>query len=183
MIKEKIPTLYKGSGPGTHWHDNNARDGGFMPAANRPHTINAVVNHIVNYSHPSPYVSLTASFAVARQYALSGPGGTASEKNPGYVYEIDLSACKAELHIFNPIEEISKIGLAHEHNGDQGLILGVASSIHGSVLNTPVLLAGGQKVIPNASVILRALVNALRDAEVLIGAVPASCIVHRLSVS
>ena len=183
MIKEKIPTLYKGAGPGTHWHKKNACDGGFTPAANRPYTTNAVVDHIVHYSHPSPYISLTASFAVARQYALSGPDGTASDTNPGYVYEIDLSACNTtKLRIFNPIAEISKTGLAHEHNGDQGLVLGVASSTHESVLKTPVLQAGGRKAIPSASTTLKALVNALRDAEVLTGKVPASCIVNRLSV-
>ncbi len=181
--KTQMPTLFKGASLGTHWHVNDARTTGFTSAAHRPHSPNAVITHISAYSYPSPYISLTTSFAVARQYALSGPGGIASPQNPGYVYEIDLSASTAALRIFNPLEEIStSIGLAHEHNGDQSLILGVASSTHKSVLTTPVHQVGGQMALPNVSHDLKALVNALRDAEILIDTVPASRIVMRHNV-
>lgn len=177
--KMQIPTLFKGAGPGTHWHVNDARILGFTSAAHRPHTKNAVITHITAYSFPSPYVSLTTSFAVARQYALSGPGGIASQKIPGYVYEVDLSACSAMPAIFNPVAEVSRANLAHAHNGNQSLILGVASQIHSRILNAKVPHSGGMRALPNISADMRALVNALRDAEVLVNAVPSTCVVMR----
>ena len=208
-----IPVLFKGAGPGTHWHANDARILGFASAAQRPHTKNAVIrikgqnllrhrlsldltraykiawgfclivlSHITAYSFPSPYVSLTTSFAVARQYALSGPGGIASRKNPGYVYEVDLSACIAAPTIFNPVTEVSKANLAHAHDGSQSLILGVASPAHSQILGVKVLHSGGLRTLPNISAEMRALVNALRDAEVLVNTIPSTCVVMRHEV-
>lgn len=180
--KIPIPTLFKGAGPGTHWHMNDARSLGFTSAAHRPHTKNAIISHITAYSFPSPYVSLTTSFAVARQYALAGPGGVASRKVPGYVYEVDLSAHPMAPEIFNPIAEISRASLAHAHDGEQNLILGVASSEHGGILRAKVLHSGGLKTLPNISAEMRALAKALRDAEVLVNTVPAVCVVMRHDV-
>ncbi len=180
--KMQLSTLFKGAGPGTHWHANDARTLGFTSAAHRPHTKNAVISHITAYSFPSPYVSLTTSFAVARQYALSGPGGIASRKTPGYVYEVDLSACTAMPTIFNPVAEVSKANLAHAHDGGQSLILGVASRTHSRILNVKVLHSGGLRTLPNISADMRALVNALRDAEVLVNTVPSTCVVMRHNV-
>ena len=180
--KMQLPTLFKGAGPGTHWHVNDPRISGFTSAAHRPHTKNAIISHITAYSFPSPYVSLTTSFAVARQYALAGPGGVASRKTPGYVYEVDLSACTAAPMIFNPIAEVSKANLAHGHDGEQNLILGVASPTHSRILGVKVLHSGGLKTLPNISAEMRSLVNALRDAEVLVNTIPGACIVMRHNV-
>jgi hypothetical protein len=180
--KRQFPTLFKGAGPGTHWHMNDARVLGFTSAAHRSHTKNAIISHITAYSFPSPYVSLTTSFAVARQYALAGPGGVASRKTPGYVYEVDLSACTVAPITFNPIAEVSHAALAHAHDGEQNLILGVASPAHSRILGVRVLHSGGLRTLPNISAEMRSLVNALRDAEILVNTVPATCVVMRHGV-
>jgi hypothetical protein len=173
-----VPTLYKGAGPGTHWHTNDARLSGFTAAAHRTRTANAVRTHIVAYSHPSPYISFTTSYAVARQYALTGPSGIASQHLPGYVYEVDLSACGANVQVFNPLADLSKSGLGHQHNGDQDLIIGVAEPHrHAGLLIANVPHAGGRMLPPSISQSLWALVNAVRDAEVLLDSVPAGCVV------
>jgi len=178
-----IPTLFKGAAPGTHWHQTDARICGFTAAANRPHTTNAVLGHVTNYSHPSPYLSLSFSFAVARQYALRGPLGVARAATPGFVYEVDLSTIADPPRAFDTLVEIAKVGNANEHNGDQGLLLGVADgATHGSVLTTPIPLPGGRMVQPMVSQALRALVLATRDAEVLLASVPAACVVGRHDV-
>jgi hypothetical protein len=117
-----FPALFKGAAPGTYWHLNDARLSGFMAAATRPHTTNAVLGHITHYSHPSPYLSLSFSFAVARSYALVGPAGPASATNPGYVYEIDLSIVPGCPRPLDTLLEIAKAGHAHEHNGGQDLM-------------------------------------------------------------
>jgi hypothetical protein len=177
-----FPALFKGAAPGTYWHLNDARLSGFMAAATRPHTTNAVLGHITHYSHPSPYLSLSFSFAVARSYALVGPAGPASATNPGYVYEIDLSIVPGCPRPLDTLLEIAKAGHAHEHNGGQDLMLGIADPASGAALTTAVPLPGGRTATPAVSQALRALVFAVRDAEVLLSSVPASCVFQRHSV-
>jgi len=175
---KQLPVLFKGAAPGTYWHSNDARLSGFNCATNRPPTIHAVVSHIAAYSHPSPYLSFSTSFAVARQYALPGPAGEATKTNPGYVYEVDPSAVAAQLTAYDPVEEIVKGGLVQNHNGDNNLIVGVVRN-NRSVLTTAVDDVGGQQVLPRVSKELQALVNALRDGEVLLAAMPSSCVIAR----
>jgi urease beta subunit len=177
-----FPALFKGAAPGTHWHANDARLSGFMAAANRPHTTNAVLGHITHYSHPSPYISLSFSFAVARGYALDGPTGTATATNPGYVYEVDLSASVGGPPPLDTLLEIAKAGHVHKHNGDQRLLLGIADPASGPALLTAVPLPGGRTATPTVSQALQALVLAARDAEVLLSSVSAGCVVQRHSV-
>lgn len=150
---------------------NDARVSGFTAAAmgvNR----NAVVRHIVAYSHPSPLVSLSSSFAVAREYAISGPAGLATPATPGYVYEIDLSLVTPNLRVLDPIRQIARAGLSHMHSGNQSLILAVAQNL----AFAPSHHSGGKVLPPTVPQELRALVYALRDAEVLAPAVPSACI-------
>ena len=177
-----VPTLYKGAGPGTYWHRNDARTSGFpLPSKKQP-TSNAVVTHITSYSFPSCYLSFSLSFAIARElYAMSGPGGPASKSSPGYVYEIDLSQVSETIPVVNPLEELCKLGLIHRHNGDGDMILAVAGSSH-HTLSKRVAASGGRHVSPNMSPELQALVYAVLDAEVLARAVPAACVVNRHSV-
>ena len=121
-----IPILYKGAGPGTHWHINDPRLGGFITGA-MPATPNAVVRHITNYSFPSAYLSFSTSFAIARSYALTGPGGLATTTSPGFVYEIDLSAITAAPALVDPVHSVSSNGMfAHNHNGAGALIAEVS---------------------------------------------------------
>lgn len=177
-----IPTLYKGAGPGTHWHATDPRLNGFTVGA-MANTANRVIGHITNYSFPSAYLSFSTSYAVARSYALTGPLGVASALAPGYVYEIDLSAVSTVPTLVDPIAIISAGGSragAHGHNGAGALIGEIASG-----LATPSLAhqCGGGMLTPAVSSELRALIFAMRDAEVLInGNVIAGAVVNRHSV-
>lgn len=174
-----LPTLYKGAGPGTHWHLNDARLSGFTSAANSVANRNAVVRHIVAYSHPSPLVSLSSSFAVAREYALSGPAGLATKAAPGFVYEIDLSVVpRASAAVLDPLLMVVRSALSHMHSGAQSLILAVAQNLPFA----PCHHSGGKSLPPTVPQELRALVYALRDAEVLAPVVPSACVVNRHNV-
>ena len=176
-----IPILYKGAGPGTHWHINDPRLGGFITGA-MPATPNAVVRHITNYSFPSAYLSFSTSFAIARSYALTGPGGLATTTSPGFVYEIDLSAITAAPALVDPVHSVSSNGMfAHNHNGAGALIAEVAL---GATAFAQAHQCGGGMLTPAVSGHLRALIFAIRDAEVLIGGnVLAGAVVNRHSVS
>jgi hypothetical protein len=179
-----MPTFFKGAAPRTHWYDDDARLSGFtVAAANR--SVPAIVRHITSYSHPSPYLSLSASFAVARAYAL-GPAGIGPH---GYVYEIDIVDEK-DVALIHPISEIiqscSAAGL-HFHDGEVDLIQGIAA--HGSAKFKHILTAaphrrpGAASFPPTVTRELQALVTALRDAEVLATAIPHGCIVTRHPVT
>jgi hypothetical protein len=174
-------TFFKGAGPGTHWHVNDARLSGFL-ASPRPTSVNAIVTHVGAYSHPSAFLSVTSSFAVARSYALLGPGGPASTSSPGYVYEIDFAAVTTPVSLFDPVHSIasgfSSTG-AHLHDGNQDLLTEVASGLPLSI--APQL--GGTKTIPAVSKELRALIFSSRDAEILVhGGLPAGAVVYRHDV-
>lgn len=183
--------LYKGAGPGSHWWNNNAQLTGFTVAA-AIWNASRMVRHITAFSHPSPYLSFSASFAVAREYALDGPAGAASQAQPGTVYEIDTALCPAQLPLVDPANAIltanPALGVGNlptHHDGGQDLILDIASpALHATVLTTPPPRLGN--ALPAGPAIqreLQAVVFALRDAEVLIaGNVPANCIVGVHSV-
>jgi hypothetical protein len=184
-----FPIFYKGAGPGTHWHVTNAMQAGFSCANGTvPPGPNMVTSHIAFFSHPSSYISLTTSYAVARQYGLQGPAGVASQAAPGYVYQIDLNQAPGDpvsFALVNPLDELRKLDpvLVHEHSGDQDLILGLAAARLNAILNTGVPHPGGQLYMPTLSNPLRALVFAIRDAEMLVhGVIPRACVVHRHSV-
>lgn len=184
--------LYKGAGPGTHWWQNNPQQhGGFRSAPSaRGMSPGAAVLHVTAYSHPSPFVSLTASFAVAREYALSGPAGVATRARPGFVYVVDTA--RASVRLRDPIRLIAGAQpslatvttcLATHHDGGSDLILGVASPrLHGPVLTTPPRRIRGGRNAPQVTQEFQALVFALRDAEVLAQSVAPACIVNQVPV-
>lgn len=184
-----MSVLYKGAGPGTYWWLNDARLHGFSVPPSVFPSPSATCRHIAVESHPSPYISLTTSFAVAVTYASVGPQGAASPTNPGYVYEIDPSQLFASLH--DPVFELSSGARTRnrwsaEHDGNQDLILGIAAkSLHGAVLTTAPRRPGANLGhAPQITPELHALVFAIRDAEVLSSAsIPKSCIVTRHTVS
>lgn len=174
--------LYKGAGSGTHWSLNDATQTGFSSASDRDDTPDAVMRHIVSYSHPSPYLSFTTSYAVAYDYAAKGAG-----QGPGYVYEIDTSRLPEQF--IDPIRALARSipgmrPLLGEHDGGQDLILAVSSiGVVGDALMTPprrlgTVLHGPARFTPE----FQALVFALRDAEVLLRSVPAGCVVARHGV-
>lgn len=186
-----VAILYKGAGPGTFWALNDPRLGaGFVSASAAPPSVPSMVRHITAFSHPSPYLSLTASFAVAYAYALGGPAGAASSAMPGYVYEIDTGVFPVKL--IDPVSEVASATsiataprLLTHHDGGQDLILGIAApSLHAGVLLVPPKRPGA--TLPNPPAItpeLHAVVFSLRDAEMLAeGPIPPGCIVHRHNV-
>lgn len=184
--RQAMATLYKGAGPGTHWWTTDARTaGGFFCPPGRPPSASAVASHITVGSHPSPYLSFTTSFAIALEYALSGPGGAATSTTPGYVYVLDTTL--SPLTLVDPVHEIA---MGHqvagrwstEHDGGPDLVLGIAApGLHPSALTgAPRRRGGSLSRPPSVTTELNALIFSLRDAEVLIsGTVPPSCLVGR----
>lgn len=169
MATGGYPTLYKGAGPGTWWHVNDPRTtpAGFWGGAANAGTVNATVRHITAYSWPSPYLSFTTSFAIARSYALSGPKGVASRSNPGFVYEIDLSTLSFPPTLIDPVQHIvgSNGGWAHRHEGAPTLIEEIAKGAQSYSLSHR---SGGPQRAPAVQTDLIALVFAIRDAEILV---------------
>lgn len=191
-------TLYKGAGPGTHWHNTDPASCGGFKAPGGSLGANAashstVVTHIAvrnslgqwTLSAQSPLLSFSMSFAIAREYALSGPGGLASKTQPGVVYEIDLSAVQGWTpSVVNPVAHLCSFNgtgaHAHQHDGCSTLIYQIAK---GMSSYTAAPRSGGSSLAPIVSQDLIALVNAIRDAEVLIAdQVPAAAIVRRYMV-
>ena len=114
---------------------------------------------------------------------MLGPGGPPSRRTPGYVYEVDLQQLPMSQRprIINPLRELCKNSLAHQHNGDQKFIEGIARK-DPSVLTQNVPMVGGSMALPASSSELVALIYALRDAEVLLTSVPSNCVVARHDV-
>ncbi|RZL48712.1 MAG: hypothetical protein EOP71_03925 [Variovorax sp.] len=132
-------------------------------------------------SRKSNYLSFSTSYDVARRYALDGPYGQASASMPGYVYEIDLAQITGQTQsVVDPIAYIasgSNGSYAHEHDGSASLLLEVAQ---GLTSYTPAKHCGGSLLAPAVSLEFRAMVNAIRDAEILLmHSVPAGAIVDR----
>lgn len=182
----KLPRLYKGAGPGTHWwtvyHANGGLPSGFQSP--RPTTvvrINDIVTHITNYSANSPLTSVTTSFAVAMSYAQSGPAGAASATNPGLVFEIDLAQGQSNVRWFDPLAALSSQGVIHQHEGDQEFVSGLLRRPQPSLL--PVAVAGGGLQLPVFTREFRAMMFAARDAELLFEAVDPPCIIRAHAVT
>lgn len=189
-----MATLYKGAGPATHFAINDARISGFVPVKpSATHSKNQIVDHIRHgpLNPGSPYISLSASFTVAYEYALVGrhPASTA---HPGYVYHIDLPANLPQTTtLLDPIKEIgASVGLPHnsvpyQHDGWPDFLLGVIDPHgHRAALQKNVRQPGGATLTAaNLTPELEALTRALRDAEVLVlGAIPQGAIVMRQQI-
>lgn len=165
-----LPYLYKGAGPGTHWHQTDARLQGFRAPRAATGTLNFLLSHITAYSQASPYTSFSTSFAIARSYALAGPKGAATKANPGHVYVVDLQQLPPGAHVkvVDPLAEV--IGalngsLAHDHNGDVGLMAQLAMGLP-LLATTP---GRFNKAAPlRVTHQLQVLINAMRDAELLV---------------
>ncbi len=198
-----MATFYKGAGIGTHWHANDSRQIGFT--ARVPETTPAtdiLIHHIETSTLNSPYISLTRSYAVAWHYAMWG--GTAdvlpTKNNPGYVYEIEIgNPLPADLKLLDPIKEVAlslqdpadvdiqKEFPFYQHNGLPNFILGVVDPQNRQdfiVGRQPQPPGPGERCSPNLTPQLETLVNALRDAEILVhGDIPPSCIMNRFDVT
>lgn len=197
-----MATFYKGAGVGTHWHDNNSRQTGFTARAPQAiPTTDALIDHIATSTVNSPYISLTRSYAVAWHYAMwGGTAGTIpTRNNPGYVYEIEINnSLPTEIKLFDPIKQVA-LSLQdpadvdvetefsfYQHNGLPNFLLGVVDPQNMSgfqVGRQPQPPGPGERCSPNLTPQLETLVNALRDAEILVhGHIPASCVKNRFDV-
>jgi len=104
------------------------------------------MSHIRLGTTTSPYISLSLSFGVAREYALIGATGIADPLNPGLVYEIELSdPLPSGLQLLDPIQEIAReLNSPHatptyHHDGDRAFVLGVIDPINnGGLLGAPI---------------------------------------------
>ena len=103
--------------------------------------------------------------------------------NPGFVYEIDLSSMATFPPLRDPIEQISKGfngSFAHSHNGSGSLIAEIAQ---GATVFSQAQQSGGGMLAPAVSSQLRALIFAIRDAEILVeGQIPSGAVVKRHDV-
>jgi hypothetical protein len=189
-----VALFYRGAGPGTYWAVNDARLRGFVPREPGA-TPNAarLMSHIRLGTTTSPYISLSRSFGVARDYALTGATGIADPSNPGFVYEIELTdPLPSGLQVLDPIQEIAGVlnspltTPSYHHDGDRSFVLGVIDpSNNGGLLNTPIrtALAGATSRPANLSEQLETLLRALRDAEILaVGNLPSVTVVNRYPV-
>ncbi len=193
-----MPLFYRGAGPGTYWHVNDARLTGFTAQSpGMARGINQLRLHIARGTVASPYISLTRSYGIAWNYAVFA-GTTvavATVANPGYVYEIEIDKpAPAGVVLFDPIKEVADEvpkpldpGPPYQHDGDPDFLLGVINPASmPAFLSTPYRQpppGGGVVRPPNLSMDLETLVRALRDAEILaVGSIPTPCIRRRIDV-
>lgn len=189
-----MATFYRGAGIGTYWHANDARLTGFLPHFPGALAGNAaVMGHIRNGTTTSPYISLTRSYAVARDYALVGRA-TPSRTTPAYVYEVSISdPPPTGMLLFDPVQQIASscpgpLASPHyQHDGSQTFLLGVTSPTTMShFLTAHISLpppAGGTPRPANLSAELETMVRGLRDSEILVQAViPSYCVTGRFDI-
>jgi hypothetical protein len=202
FLKLFMATFYKGAGVGTHWHVNDSRQIGFT--ARSPQTTpttDTLIEHIATSTANSPYISLTRSYAVAWHYAMWGgtTGIIPTRNNSSYVYEVEIdSSLSTDLKLFDPIKEVAislqdpadvdvqKEFSFYQHNGLPNFILGVVdpqNMLDFQVGRRPQPPGPGEPCLPNLTPQLGALVNTLRDAEILVhGHIPQSCVKNRFDV-
>ena len=192
-----MATFYKGAGVGTHWHINDSREVGFeaISPTTRP-TIEALITHVAKSTENSPYISLTRSYAVAWHYAVRGGTDIRTLDKRGYVYEVEIDIpLPSGLELLDPVKEVARSLPApidvdseggysfYQHNGLPNFLLGVVSPedmSHFQVGRQPRPPGPGVPCPPNSTPQLKALVHALRDAEILFhGHIPPSCVKSR----
>lgn len=149
------------------------------------------MEHIARGTTISPFVSLTKSFGIARNYATPG----ASATKPGFVYQIEIPQDRwtAGLTLIDPIKEVAaqldSFGFpGYQHDGDQDFLIGVlAPQRFLKYTRRRAAQRPGDFGTPRAALLspqLETLVRALRDAEILaLGVIPPSCVVGKFPIS
>jgi hypothetical protein len=188
--------FYRGAGVNTYWHEHDARERGFVAKApGQQHSLDRLKQHIARGNFNSPYISLSRSYGIARDYAKFLGRAEPSAAAPAYVYEIELSQpLPSGLALFDPVRAKAEqfgdplAAAAYHHDGDSKFLLGVADPTSGrEFLELPVRhpppADGGARRSPNLSIELEAMVRALRDAEILArGVIPTNCIRARYNI-
>ena len=152
-----------------------------------------MVSHIKNGTTFSPFVSLTFSFGVARDYAFFGRA-IPSKASPAFVYEIEINdPPPAGMVLVDPVKEVAVLhsnpyaGIPYQHDGAQDFLLAVVNSARfPTTLTKPAACpppGGATPKAPNLSGPLETLVRALRDAEILaVGTIPSACVKNRYDI-
>ena len=187
---------------GTSWYINDSREVGFEARSpTTMPTIEALITHVAKSTANSPYISLTRSYAIAWDYAVRGGTDIRTLDKRGCVYEIEIDIpLPSGLELLDPIKEVARslpnpIDVDSEggypfyqHNGLPTFLLGVVSISPADILRfqvgrQPQPPGPGVPCPPNLTPQLVALVNALRDAEILFhGDIPAYCVRERFEV-
>jgi hypothetical protein len=185
--------LYKGVRIGTFLHGRNLMRTGIDARNSRSSvTVGSIEHHIARGTTTSPLISLTKSFGVAKDYALTGSLSKPSRTNPAYVYEIDVpDPPPAGVKLIDPVHDIvaaQQLNLltnsSYHHDGDQRFLHFVVNPLWRTRATPMAPRPGGTSSSPVVMTIaLEAMVFALRDAEVLVvGNLPHSMVVHRHDV-
>lgn len=191
-----MPIFYRGSGIDTYWYHNNPMETGFSARApNVVPTTARLMQHISRGTSNSPFISLSYSYAVSRDYAILSSPEIPTSSKPAYVYEVEFQGeLPTGLEILDPVKEVAQtlpvpptIGPTYQHDGAQEFLLGVVDPRnmgHFLVQQSPQPpLSEGTPRSPNLSLELETFVRALRDAEILAyGTIPASCVVNCFDV-
>jgi hypothetical protein len=193
----RMAIFYRGAGVGTWWHTSDARLAGFTPhSPGASFTSDALINHIACATITSPFVSLTKSYGVAKDYALNASRIAPDSKNPAYVYKIEIDdALKyPSMTLIDPIKAVAQNlpdpcdKIMYQHDGVPRFLLGVIDpkGPNATHLTTLVEQPPGGAGTPRAANLtpqLEALIRALRDAEILAcGTVPKQCIIERFDI-
>ena len=188
--------VYRGAGIDSYWHINDPTEIGFTARAPEVEpTTDRLMQHISRGTSNSPFISLTLSYAVARDYAILSSLEIPTPSKPAYVYEIELQdPLPSGLTMLDPVKEVAKglpspptIGPAYQHDGSQEFLLGVVNPRNmgqflGQHSPQPPLSEGTPRP-PNLTLELETLVRALRDAEILAyGTIPGTCVVNCFDV-
>lgn len=188
--------FYRGAGIDTYWHLNDPTGSGFIARApGVAPTPDRMMQHISRGTQNSPFISITLSYAVARNYALSSSLDIPTRSNPAYVYEIEFQEpFPLGLTLLDPVKSVAQglpypsgSGPPYQHDGSPEFLLGVADPInmaHFLEQHSPQPPSSeGTPRPPNLSLELETLVRALRDAEILVhGIIPPTCVQNCVDV-
>lgn len=172
-----MATFFKGVGSDTYWAKTDATRTGFSPRnSGIEPDYRAVIDHIRGNT-VGPFISLTRSYEVARDYALYFSISNPGVSNPAYVYELEIpdNNLPENLTLVDPIQLIGKTlpsptqQFSYQHNGGQDVILGLANQRRfGHILKRNVIEKNGYSSSPpNISQEIRCLVASIRDSEIL----------------
>jgi hypothetical protein len=186
--------FFKGVRVGSYLHSRNLHAIGLGPThPGGTYDVDTIVNHIVLGTTVSPCVSLTKSYGVAEEYARRGGTAFPTRSNPAHVYEIAINHGDPEANgLVDPVCEISQAEndasvSSYHHNGDRTFLLSIVDPRrffrYGSKSSPQPRNTTNPPIPHTSSLRLRALVYALRDAEIIFhGTIPARCIIYRHDV-
>ena len=103
--------FYRGAGVDIYWHINNPTEIGFTARAPEVAPTTArLIQHISRGTNNSPFISLSISYAIARDYAILSSPEIPTQSKPAYVYEIEFQdPLPYGLEVLDPVKEVAQI--------------------------------------------------------------------------